>query len=159
MTLRRRVQTVLQSLLRGRPHQGLRVGLAHELVPAAVQDAARAVLLHPESYAERVDGEAERLFPALTAWCTALTDVEWPFDGVPDEQVDWRGDAWHLVPTPEPSQLVLQEAERAVRAAGAPAVDELERDALMVSAYAGHLALNLARSMHDLEREAARLRR
>ena len=152
MSLRARVDTIRRATVSGRPHQGLRLVLADALVPAAIGDAARPLLTLRGAYRDRVDRETARLFPALDRWSAELARVPWP-----DDAVDWEADAWHLMPTPEPSTLVLQEADRAVRAAGTPAADELERDALTASAYAGHVALNLARSMRDLEAEADRL--
>ena len=157
MSLRARVDTIRRATVSGRPHQGLRLSLADALAPAVIGDAARGILTRPRAYTERVNREAARLFPALHAWSDALAALRWPSDGVEDDSVDWEADAWHLMPVPEPSAAVLQEADRAVRAAGTPAADELERDALIVSAYTGHVALNLARSMRDLEAEADRL--
>ena len=151
MSLRARVDTIRRATIAGRPHQGLRLVLADALVPAAIGDAARPLLTLRGAYRDRVDRETARLFPALDRWSAELARVPWP-----DDAVDWEADAWHLMPVPEPSAAVLQEAERAVCAADAPAADDVERDALIVSAYAGHVALNLTRSMWDLEAEANR---
>jgi hypothetical protein len=160
MSLRRRVETIRRATIRARPHQGLRVALADILVPEPIGDAARRLLALQGAYRERLNRESARLFPALDRWSYDLSRVPWPPAGAPDDDDDaaWEADAWHLLPVPEPGPVVLQEAERAVRAASTPPADELERDVLIVCAYVGHVALNLTRSMQDLEAEAARRR-
>ena len=159
------LRTKVQRLLRRDPmeHQMHRLALAGMLVPQDVQDAVRAVLNGTsERYQERVDRECARLSPALEAWAQQLhrscRDIHVP--GGPDDPIPddvWNAPRLRNMPIPHAGAAVLQEARRAVRAyLSGPAADELERDALAACAHAGHLALNLTRSLAELEADADR---
>ena len=159
------LRTKVEHLTRRDPteHQARRLVLAIVLIP----DDVRAAALTPsrtapgsEQYAERVERECRQLFPALDAWGEKLRrdcDLSAPDldDPMPDEV--WNGPRLRDMPIPHAGSVVLQEARRAIRAhESGPAADALERDALAVCAYAGHLALNLTRSMRDLTAAAKR---
>ena len=138
------------------------------LAIVAIPDGVREIVTAPRNtsgsggHAERVERECSRLAPALDAW-GELVRQAWnraapDLDGdgsIPPEV--WNSPRLRDLPIPPADATVLQEARRAVSAhESGTAADGVQRDALAVCAYAGHLALNLQRPVADLEARARR---
>lgn len=154
MTMRRKVATIRRTKLQG-PHQGLRLCLAADLVPGDVLSTALAAAGAVRDYVDLVDAECRARHPVLDAWGTQMERVDVPLPDGDERMTDAEWDALHLLPLPEPSRAVLDEAHAAVRAweaRGEP--DDLERDTLAAAAYLGHLALALSLPFHQLQNRA-----